>query len=842
MLRIERIATMPKEKRLFMLEEFPSRLAKDGQFEHLYTFLTSYDFLKAKVDEVGVEPLIRDYEIANDADLRLIQSALRLSAPILQRDATALAHQLVGRLMLYRKQHNGISTFTDRLAQQPHQLIPVHLDGQYAPLPPAGGPLLATIQGPAEGALELSDGHILSWKGGTTGGDHNSWCLWDSSGQLLTILPEVHKYFSMMGYGSVSVNVLALPNKRFLSWAADTALRLWDSDGQLLIALEHTDSVRSALVLSDGRFLSWGGNTLRLWSNDGLPLATLEGHTGLVGGAIALANGRLLTWAEDSAFRLWDSNGQAVATLKGPLGGGALANGRFLPRGLNSDPDLRLGGGALALSDGRFLSWAGDRPLQLWDSDGQLLTTLEGHTEAVEGTLVLSDGRFLSWGGNTLRLWSNDGLPLATLEGHTGLVGGAIALANGRFLSWGSPNFSALNFPESNILQLWGSDGQALATLEHIGTGGARALALANGSILSWASGGNFFDRLGDNTLRLWDSDGQALATLEGHTDSVRGVSVLADERLLSWADDGTLRLWDIQKQPLSDRKGHKNSVSAAFAVDSGRLLSWADDNTLQLWDSDGQPLATLEGHTDSVRGAFALTNGRFLSWAADTALRLWDSDGQLLTTLEGHTEAVEGTLVLSDGRFLSWGGNTLRLWSSDGQLLATLEGHTEAVGGALALSDGRFLSWGGNTLRLWSNDGLPLATLEEHPGYLTNAQRLVSWPTSNTAYVGGALALSDGRFLSWGGNTLRLWSNDGLPLATLEGHDDKVIGVQILRDGSFFSWASVYWYKNAFDIQKLSGDSSLRLWNSQGQPVKTLHLGGRLAACRRETDASRQS
>jgi hypothetical protein len=222
--------------------------------------------------------------------------------------------------------------------------------------------------------------------------------------------------------------------------------------------------------------------------------------------------------------------------------------------------------GALALDDGRFLSWSDDNTLRLWSRDGAPLATLSGHTNAVTGAMMLDDGRFLSWSDdNTLRLWSGDGTPLAVLVGHTSRVTGAMMLDDGRFLSW--------------------SD---------------------------------------DNTLRLWSGDGTPLAVLVGHTNRVSGALALDDGRFLSWSDDNTLRLWSGDGAPLATLTGHTDFVSGALALDDGRFLSWSWDGTLRLWSRDGAPLATLSGHTNAVTGAMMLDDGRFLSWSGDGTLRLW--------------------------------------------------------------------------------------------------------------------------------------------------------------------------------------------------------------------------
>src|SRR5579859_2204753 len=98
MLLHERLAVMSEELRLNTLENLPSYLADIGQSERLHALLTTYDFLKAKVDAIGVEQLIDDYELTTNAEPRIIQSALKACAHILLRDKAQFLIQLSGRI------------------------------------------------------------------------------------------------------------------------------------------------------------------------------------------------------------------------------------------------------------------------------------------------------------------------------------------------------------------------------------------------------------------------------------------------------------------------------------------------------------------------------------------------------------------------------------------------------------------------------------------------------------------------------------------------------------------------------------------------------------------------
>jgi len=543
----------------------------------------------------------------------------------------------------------------------------------------------------------------------------------------------------------------------------------------LQLAVEHADD--SPLTIGAERWLTegrcdwlWLRRVPRLSHTQSEPcLKVLEGHNGSITGALALVNGRLLSWSSDKTLRLWDAqSGACMAVLEG---------------------HTRSVEGALALTDGRLLSWTdhgipSDCTLRLWDGrDGVCLAVLEGHTDCITGAMALADRRLLSWSwDNTLRIWdAQSGSCLVVLEGHTSWAEGALALADGRLLSWSW----------DKTLRLWdGRSGACLKVFEGHTESVIGALALADGRLLSWSS---------DKTLRLWDAQsGSCLAVLEGHTRSVEGALALADGRLLSWTNQGersdyTLRLWDGWSGAcLKVFEGHTDSITGALALADGRLLSWSSDKTLRLWDAQsGSCLAVLEGHTASLTGALALTDGRLLSWAWDMTLRVWDSDsGACLAVLKGHSDCVQGALALADERILSWShDDTLRLWDwQSGDRLAATESRNPRLQWLQTLTNGQLMSCSkDDKLCLWdAQSGDCLTVLAGHTGS-----------------VAGALALADRRLLSWSWDkTLRLWdAQSGQCLAVLKGHSSSVEGALVLADGRILSW---------------SEDKSLRLWNGQ--------------------------
>src|SRR4030095_3561977 len=67
--------------------------------EHLRAVLTDFKWLNAKLNATDINSLLAEVKYAANVDsLRLIESAVRLSAHVLAKDKSQLASQLLGRL------------------------------------------------------------------------------------------------------------------------------------------------------------------------------------------------------------------------------------------------------------------------------------------------------------------------------------------------------------------------------------------------------------------------------------------------------------------------------------------------------------------------------------------------------------------------------------------------------------------------------------------------------------------------------------------------------------------------------------------------------------------------
>ncbi|WP_373503862.1 trypsin-like peptidase domain-containing protein [Aestuariivirga sp.] len=432
----------------------------------------------------------------------------------------------------------------------------------------------------------------------------------------------------------------------------------------------------------------------RTISSERLPARLLR-YDNWVNGALAMPDGRILSWTEDQTLRLWDVN-----------------------TGLQSGPAMEhddVVTGALVTPDDRILSWSDDQTLRLWDaSTGLQIGTGMKHEGPVSGALLMPDGRILSRSGDqTLRLWDAEtGLQSGPAMEHDDVVTGALVLPDGRILSWSM----------DDTLRLWDSGNglQSVPTMKHASSVHG-ALVMPDGRILSWSD---------DQTLRLWDaSTGLQIGTAMKHEGPVSGVLLMPDSRILSWSEDQTLRLWDsttgLESRPAMK---HDDVVTGALVTPDGRILSWSDDQTLRLWDpttslQSGAPMK----HDGPVYDALVMPDGRILSSSHDQTLRLWDATTGLQSgpTMK-HDSLVQGALEMPDSRILfTLADATMRLWdATTGLQSGPAMKHDSSIQGALKMPDGRILSWSDDqTLRLWDAEtGLQSVNAMRHDSFVRGA------------------------------------------------------------------------------------------------------------------------
>ncbi|WCJ33405.1 U4/U6 small nuclear ribonucleoprotein PRP4-like protein [Euphorbia peplus] len=219
-----------------------------------------------------------------------------------------------------------------------------------------------------------------------------------------------------------------------------------------------------------------------------------------------------------------------------------------------------------------------DRTAKLWNTDGELLRTFEGHLDRLARIGFHPSGKYLGTTSfdKTWRLWDVDtGTELLLQEGHSRSVYGIAFHHDG---------------------SLVGSCGL-------------------------------------DSLARVWDlRTGRSILALEGHVKPVLGISFSPNGyHLATGGEDNTCRIWDLRKKrSLYIIPAHSNLVSQVkFEPQEGYYLATSSyDMTAKVWSGrDFKPVRTLSGHEAKVTSLDISPDGCCIATAShDRTIKLWSS------------------------------------------------------------------------------------------------------------------------------------------------------------------------------------------------------------------------
>ncbi|RKP13599.1 WD40 repeat-like protein [Piptocephalis cylindrospora] len=259
------------------------------------------------------------------------------------------------------------------------------------------------------------------------------------------------------------------------------------------------------------------------------------------------------------------------------------------------------------------------------------------------------------------------------------------------------------------------------------------------------------------------------IATLNGHTDRLGGIAwhpqatlgqSAASVNLATGGAEGNISLWSLPGKASEDSNmgGHIHRVCRIAFHPNGRYLGSASfDQTWRLWDVEVQKeLLLQEGHAGEVFSVAFQGDGSLVATGGlDKVGRVWDTrSGRSAMVLQGHAGPVYS---------LDWSPN----------------GHQVASGS------------GDNTVRIWDIRKLSsVQTIAAHTSVV-----------SDIKYYQGALPTNDiqapislgnpGMWLLTGSfdGSIRAWSEgDWRMIKSWTGHDGKVMGVDVNRDGSYLA------------------------------------------------------
>ena len=354
-----------------------------------------------------------------------------------------------------------------------------------------------------------------------------------------------------------------------------------------------------------------------------------------------------------------------------------------------------------------------DRTLKVWDvASGELLQTLEGHSDSVTAIAITPDGTRAVRDAATRRSRSGISAPPSRNRRFQG------SCCSGHGGDNRARQHACDHRGNDYAVRIWDLErGELLKAIDAGPT--LEDDVLAPGPVSTMLATADMTKVVSISrhvTVRVWRlEDGALVTTFSPDFHSRNAIAVTPDDRRVVLAREGGLTVWDLSTGDLvATRDGHAGVVTAIAAVPGGsQVVSAGEDGTLRLWDLDrAAELRVFEGHEGIVTSVAVTRDGaQLVSGGGDATLKVWNvADASVVFTLAGHQYRVTDVAVTPDGSravSASW-DDMPRAWDiGRGSPLGTFAGHTGRVSALAVTGDGTcaVLATTDGTVAIWHLD-----------------------------------------------------------------------------------------------------------------------------------------
>lgn len=273
---------------------------------------------------------------------------------------------------------------------------------------------------------------------------------------------------------------------------------------------------------------------------------------------------------------------------------------------------------------------------------------------------VLPNGNFACSGDSYVNIWNSKGNLLRTLNDHWSHpyhVTSMVVLKNG-LLATGSS--------DATIIVYNYTSGEVKKTLSSSWYGVFSLAVLPNGNLVSTSPSGNEWPNF--KKLTIWNVTSYTIVrTLEGHSGySLVNIDVLKDGSLVSSSADG-IKIWNTENGQLKNYFFKNKTVGFIKVLKNGNLAAVTENNTVTIVNSlNGAIIRILKGHKGQVRRLCELKNDYLATGSDDKTVKIWNlKTGSVVKTLNGHNYSVSSVATLSNGYLLSTSlDSKINIWS----------------------------------------------------------------------------------------------------------------------------------------------------------------------------------
>ena len=675
-----------------------------------------------------------------------------------------------------------------------HYLVTVD-EGNIAKLWDLKGKLLATLEGHREGISKVEfcpkNNCLL------TSEDYGEARLWDLHGNQLSIF-RLHQDYSDIEFSP--------DGNQLVSLGIDGKVKIQNLQGKQLVDLEETggfiynfeftpqgDQLITYGVRKTNRFPV---RTAKLWNSRGNLVTAFEQEITdrdeiryrdwqRLDLEFNEAGNYFISHLNDDSWELWDLQGNLLSTFDKHKAN--IIETEFNPEG------------------NRLLLYGDDGTVELWDLQDNLLTTFEQ-----QGSTKIEMAKFLPNANGLLVYDKNGNVGLWNLQGELLTLFEELRPPRIRDIF----NFQGnrfLVYKKNHLIELWNSQGKQLASFEEYGQAGNQLKFTAQADYL--------YGYQKNGSVALWDLQGNLLTTFKVDQRDIADVEFNPQaNRFLIEGKDNTLELRDLEGNVLAFLEGYRQRENRDYSR-SYQDYSWRSSPTrdyllvpqnlptARLWNDQGDPIDPigedvfkLANNIQKNLAGFSPTGEFFFTIGEKRQVEVWDTQGQQRFVLEGDNDQFPNVQFSpTQNQLLTWGLNESPiLWNLQGEQLAVFTGDWGQTDDVQFSPDGNYLlTHGAKETILWNLQGERLTALEGHWGVIKEAKF-----SPNGEYLVSNSA----------DNTVRLWNLQGKLLTTIAGNQGEINQALFSPDGQ-----SVVTYGE---------DRTIRRWNLEGKELG--HLGRR--------------